>query len=160
MGKHLKKYYRAYKLVKVSEPKAPPYKKGKKNFIVHKTNGVCRLELLVEAETLDEIYSQLIPERFYYNNEDRILEKFIFDVEYEISSLDVRSSGKTVYYPVGRTSWKGSENVFQYIYETYDKDIIFVIDSWDVMQIEKMLISFHKYKEGLESLFYSIELLH
>ena len=140
-------YYKAYRLVKVSDPYLP-YVKGETNgWRIHKVPGICKLYLLMESETIEEIMEQFPVVEMYYEVGYQNVRTFPFEDGLKFVGLHLRSGGNCVcYHANGTTPIKG-ELAFRYIYESFDNEVILIVSSWNADKLTEMSLSFHRGKE-------------
>ena len=143
MVNYLEDTYKAYKLVKVSEPYMR-YQKGagywwKKQSEV---KGQCRLELLCEVKHLGEIFEQFPIMDCYYRCGDRNVKPFVMDNEYKFRSFHTRGTAGWIGYHTDGIARIEGDRAFEYIYRTFESDPIFVGEAWNLEQIEEMDIGF------------------
>lgn len=140
-------YYKAYRLVKVSNPYRPYVKGGKNEWRVHEVLGMCKLELLMESETIEEIMEQFPVVEMYYEVGYRNVKSFTFSNELEFQGLHLRSGEKYVcYHANGTTPIKG-ELAFRYIYESFDNEVVLIVSSWNTEKLTEMSLTFNSGKK-------------
>ena len=138
-------YYKAYRLVKVSEP-YKPYIKGE-GWRWCALHGTCRLELITEAETMEEIVEQLPVFDMYYEVGYKNVKPFVFVNGLKFQGLHLASGNNSVGYHVKGTAPIKGELAFQLIYESYDHEIIFIVSAWNAEKLTEMSLSFERGKE-------------
>ena len=138
-------YYKAFRLVKVSEP-YKPYIKGE-GWRWRALHGTCRLELITEAETMEEIVEQLPVFDLYYQVGYKNVKPFVFVNGLEFCSLFLRFGDRGVCYHVNGTRLIEGEQAFELIYESYDNEIVFVVSSWNAEKLTEMSLAFERGKE-------------
>ena len=140
-------YYKAYRLVKVSDPYLP-YVKGETNgWRIHKMPGICKLYLLMESETIDEIMEQYPIFKTYYEIGYRNVKPFVFSNELEFQGLHLRSGEKCVCYHANGTAHIQGELAFRYIYESFDNEVIMIASSWNAEKFTEMSLTFNRGKK-------------
>ena len=143
MANGLLEGYRLYKLVIDSEPYIP-YKKGSGYYHRNSILGECRLELVWETMTKDELLNCWFPKKVYYETGKARADAFELEGGYKFDSLSVSSANDSVFYHTKGIAIIEGQYAFEVIYSTYDDEIFFVISAWNAEQIEDMQISFEK----------------
>ena len=144
--------YRAYRLIRVSDP-YEPYIKGKNRGMVE---GKCRLELLAEAVDVEELWRRYPLRRTYYETGDKVVQPFVVDKEYVFYGMHVRTDNLSIcYHTNGFAAVKG-EYAFEMIYGTFNRDNIFVIQTWNLLQIREIYLLLENTKDKNRSHSYRI----
>ena len=140
-------YYKAYKLTKISDPYRT-YLKGQNNgWWNPKISGECRLELLMETETIEEIMENFPIYDAFYEIGYRNAKPFLFVDGLKFRGLHLYSGQNCVsYHTDGTASIKG-ELAFLFIYESFGNEIIFIISSWNKTKVREMKIGFSRGRE-------------
>ena len=140
-------YYKAFRLVKVSDPYLP-YIKGENNgWWIRKIPGKCKLDFLTEAETMEEIMEQFPVCEMYYELGYRNVIPFMYEDNLRFVDLHLRSGENSVCYHVDGTAAIKGELAFQYIYESFDNEIILITSSWNSEKLTDMSLNFNRGKE-------------
>ena len=150
MNESLKTYYRAYRLLKVSEPHLErewqgiwDSYRGKRNATVH---GKCQLELVMENETIEEIVESILPSEIYLQNveeeKEPIMKPFVLDQMETVDSWRYRLEGGGLYmYVADRSNVFYPKKGFNMIYRSWNGDIIVIMDAWLAENIEEVELS-------------------
>ena len=149
--------YMVYRLVKQSDP-YKPYIKGHGNWPGKEVRGICNLEFLFEAESVLEVFEQKPIVELFYMCDDKNVKPFVMDEEYTFRGLGVSSERGSVNYHTDGTSPIEGEQAFEYIYKTYDNDVVVVIDAWNMAHVGNVHLVLENIAKKQYHLWYDVEI--